>query len=234
MFYFTQLREQLETYHAHWHTNVNIKESLSLSHDVRKPLVTTLTDPARSITVPPVPQQPMTLHSVDQGLLTLPTMSQPNPNHPSESSAPRLIDPAQSITASYVPQQPMTHHLLTLSTMSQPNPNGLSSGLLMSQNALAGPSSLQQPSIPMAEQLARQRVRESVENARNSSKKLRKRRTCAKCGEPTCPGSQKVPNCKNACQDCGKRECRGRNTKRPNKPCYEGWIGVEEGSRRVI
>lgn len=161
----------MEAYHAQWSTNVNIKESLSLSFDVRKPLTAILRDPARSVAAPPVPQQNMNLHFVDKGLLTLPTIAQSNHDHPS-------LEPQS---------------------------------LLVPQNPQGGQSSNQQleTTIPVAELLARQRVRKAVENARNISKKPRKRRTCAKCGELTCHGNQKVANCKNPCQDCGKKECRG-------------------------
>jgi hypothetical protein len=27
----------------------------------------------------------------------------------------------------------------------------------------------------------------------------------------------------NGCQDCGKLECKGRNSRRPDKKCSEGW-----------
>ena len=49
--------------------------------------------------------------------------------------------------------------------------------------------------------------------------KIRKTRTCAKCACAGCSGSQKSSNCRNACQDCKLKSCRGRNAKKPKKIC---------------
>ena len=73
-----------------------------------------------------------------------------------------------------------------------------------------------------AELLAQRRVADSVAKSKPVSAP-RKRRTCRKCAKPECPGSQKVSNCKNPCRDCRTVSCRGRNSKRPEKTCYEGW-----------
>ena len=55
--------------------------------------------------------------------------------------------------------------------------------------------------------LARQRVVDSIARAK-PIKLPRKRRTCRKCAVVGCPGSQKVSNCRNPCQDCNLVSCR--------------------------
>ena len=72
--------------------------------------------------------------------------------------------------------------------------------------------------------LANQKVANDAAKSQASQKSWkRKRRTCAKCAREGCPGSQRVANCLNPCRDCGKINCRGRNTKRPQRPCHLGW-----------
>lgn len=74
------------------------------------------------------------------------------------------------------------------------------------------------------EALARLRVAASMLNSTPVAKgQERKRRTCRKCGILECPGSQRVANCRNPCHDCHQVNCPGRNSKRPNKTCREGW-----------
>jgi hypothetical protein len=51
----------------------------------------------------------------------------------------------------------------------------------------------------------------------------RKKRTCQKCGQPGCSGSNSRRFCKNPCQDCGQDCCPGRNSQHPKKDCREGW-----------
>jgi hypothetical protein len=50
-------------------------------------------------------------------------------------------------------------------------------------------------------------------------------RHCCKCGSSECKGKGGRAFCPNACQDCGKvEECKGRNSKRPEKSCREAWV----------
>jgi hypothetical protein len=51
----------------------------------------------------------------------------------------------------------------------------------------------------------------------------RKKRTCQKCGQSGCSGSNNRRFCKNPCQDCGLCSCTGRNSQHPTKDCTEGW-----------
>lgn len=49
-------------------------------------------------------------------------------------------------------------------------------------------------------------------------------RHCSKCGSSECKGKGGRTFCQNACQDCGKiTECKGRNSKRPDKTCANAW-----------
>jgi len=79
------------------------------------------------------------------------------------------------------------------------------------------------PTRETMEKLARKRVADSLAE-HVPVKKARKRRTCIKCAEPVCPGSQTVKNCQNPCRDCGEKSCRGRNSKKPMTPCHLAWI----------
>jgi hypothetical protein len=73
-----------------------------------------------------------------------------------------------------------------------------------------------------AEMLARQRVADSMAKSKPALAP-QKHRTCRKCAKLECPGSQKVSNCQDPCRDCRTINCRGRNSKHPEKTCYEGW-----------
>ena len=49
-------------------------------------------------------------------------------------------------------------------------------------------------------------------------------RHCSKCGSSECKGKGGRAFCQSACQDCGKiAECKGRNSKRPDKTCANAW-----------
>ena len=68
----------------------------------------------------------------------------------------------------------------------------------------------------------RKRKRRSVgEDTLGKAKK--KKRTCRKCGEPSCKGAGMVKYCENPCRDCQKVNCEGRNPQHPGKPCHVGW-----------
>ena len=50
-------------------------------------------------------------------------------------------------------------------------------------------------------------------------------RHCCKCGSSECKGKGGRAFCTSACQDCGKvEECKGRNSKRPDKSCADAWV----------
>ncbi|CCM02228.1 uncharacterized protein FIBRA_04308 [Fibroporia radiculosa] len=58
----------------------------------------------------------------------------------------------------------------------------------------------------------------------NLSEPMQKRiRHCCKCGSNECKGKGGRAFCTNPCQDCGKFDCRGRNSKRPDRTCTDAW-----------
>ncbi len=163
-------------------TNLNIKQSLSLSSTLRFPANAAARDPSRATFAPAVPQRDLTLNVVTDGfsICNIPLVDP----EPSSHTAVHAVPPA---TVSPPPnlQAPENHH-------------------------------------KVAELLARQRVVDKVKASRPKENE-RKSRTCRKCAQPLCKGRQRVSNCMNPCQDCGRIDCKGRNTHRPEKPCYEGW-----------
>ncbi|KAL0945423.1 hypothetical protein HGRIS_000915 [Hohenbuehelia grisea] len=48
-------------------------------------------------------------------------------------------------------------------------------------------------------------------------------RHCCKCGSQDCKGKGGRSFCNRPCQDCRKLECKGRNSRRPDKSCAEAW-----------
>lgn len=80
------------------------------------------------------------------------------------------------------------------------------------------------PSSSTATQLSRKRAADSIENS-VPTKKRKGPRHCMRCGSVECPGRKARSSCQNPCQDCGAYGCRGRNSGKPLKPCYdpEAW-----------
>lgn len=68
---------------------------------------------------------------------------------------------------------------------------------------------------------------ESVDASATLAESPRRTRHCCKCGSGQCKGKGGRSFCHNPCQDCGKRECPGRNSKRPDKTCAEAWRSGE-------
>jgi len=114
-------------------------------------------------------------------------------------------------------------------TMTPPVPttSSASNGPLLAQAMSAAPAitttahllSSMNANWTQSEALARKRVADSYLE-RQPIKKPRKPRTCGKCGKASCPGKQMVSRCRNPCRDCGRVECRGRNTKFPTRLCF--------------
>ncbi|KAH6903847.1 hypothetical protein BKA70DRAFT_1227201 [Coprinopsis sp. MPI-PUGE-AT-0042] len=64
---------------------------------------------------------------------------------------------------------------------------------------------------------------EQIQEAQVTEKAPRKPRTCMKCGKrggAGCSGRQSVKGCALPCQDCGKVECLGRDSKRRETQCW--------------
>ncbi|KAI0071990.1 hypothetical protein K474DRAFT_1668364 [Panus rudis PR-1116 ss-1] len=60
-------------------------------------------------------------------------------------------------------------------------------------------------------------------SATASASPAKRVRHCVKCGSQECKGKGGRAFCKNPCQDCGRLECGGRNSKRPDRLCGEAW-----------
>ena len=68
----SKLIEQLKVYYTKWKQLSHIKETLSFSAEVRKPLSLIIHDPLRSTRAPAIPQNQLTLHHATKGFLDIP------------------------------------------------------------------------------------------------------------------------------------------------------------------
>ncbi|KAH9475789.1 Werner syndrome ATP-dependent helicase-like protein [Psilocybe cubensis] len=206
-----KLIEQLKSYYAHWKTNLNVKESLFTTYDIRKPLAAILSNPSRSVTAPRVPEKTLKPLSVDDGLLpTSVSVGTFNTNrsevHGNNKDTPVHDDqqtPLQSANSDLLLPHSTTRKTFTTATN------------LAVHNRVN------------REALSEKRVREQIQRS-HALDKGKRPRTCAKCGSTQCSGRQRVKHCHNRCRDCGNVKCKGRYTKRPDKPCYVGWVDVPE------
>ena len=75
-----QLSDQLKVYYAQWRKSLDIKEALSRSSGIRKPLANDIHDLLRSVAAPPIPFQSRMPHVVEKGFVD----SEQEPSHSSE------------------------------------------------------------------------------------------------------------------------------------------------------
>ena len=83
-------------------------------------------------------------------------------------------------------------------------------------SAEPGPSS-KSNSVVIAKAAALQSLNRSV------TKTTCKSHTCRRCGVGSCQGKREVKYCLKMCWDCGSKNCKRRNSKKPQKFCREGW-----------
>ena len=83
-------------------------------------------------------------------------------------------------------------------------------------SAEPGPSS-QSNSVAIAKVAALQSFNRPVTKATHKSC------TCRKCGVGSCQGKKEVKYCLNMCWDCGLKNCKRRNSRKPQKFCRKGW-----------
>ncbi|KAF6764006.1 hypothetical protein DFP72DRAFT_956173 [Ephemerocybe angulata] len=210
-----KLVEQLKSYFTTWTANLSVVQTLSMTSLVRNPITAASRAISRSTLAPSMTDRPLTLHAVHAGFNTpaLRTSLPVPPSEPAEQNSG-----VSSITAPQAQTPPEPSPVI-----STPTP---------------GSSLIPHESIPVsvADALARQRVSDEItqiqHQPQNGPTEPRKPRTCAKCGilAPPCPGRQRRQNCRNPCQDCTKLDCYGRNARRPDKKCDEGWLGVARPS----
>jgi len=221
----SQLSEQLKAHYTSWMVLLNVKQSLSMSSLLRRPVISAIWNKTRLINAPPVPSRTLIAHIVPAGFNTPPPGTnppntlQPSVNHycgdtimsgsPLTGASESTSMPTSIITAT---ASPNPSNPPSSSTASRPPP-------LPANSEPQGSHSVRN----ITEMLARKRIIEALESTR-PQKKERKRRTCRKCGHPECPGNQCVSNCKNPCQDCGRINCEGRNPKKKaGTPCDQAW-----------
>ena len=139
-----------------------------------------------------------------------------------------IRNPQRSLQITVAPQQQMQSHQVTsglqfLTTMdldhnSDTEANAISTGFSQQMEPINEPGpSFQSCSAAVAKSVA------SKSLSRPATKTAQKGRPCRKCGVEGCPGRKEVKHCTNMCQDCGLVNCLGRNSKRPNKTCKDGW-----------
>lgn len=117
-----------------------------------------------------------------------------------------------------------TTHLITATTSAvQPLPAVQPAPPSDNSSPEGGPSSIDSESLQThIGHLARKRTLSASAATGRAVKKIRKPRSCPKCGrEEGCNGRQRASRCEYSCRDCGQKACRGRNSKRPGKPCWD-------------
>ena len=175
-----------------------MKEALTHSAGVRKPLADDIHDPSRSAAAPPVPFQVAKPHVIEKGFLDF----EQGPSCTIAENSEHSLGPQHH----HATNLPSSESLPIFSTQAPPSTSTPSPEMT---NARAPMITTRET----VERLARKRVADSLAE-RQPVKKARKRRTCIKCAQVTCSGSQTVKNCRNPCQDCGETvACRGRNSK---------------------
>jgi len=143
-------------------------------------------------------------------------------SHAIPSSVPNFWDFQPPYHIALCPLTPYAH-LAHQSTASRPSSNshGYQQPTIPSASwNMPLPPRNSMSAMGVASLVARKHVAESLAMQEPTAKKPRKHRTCTKCAQPDCPGSQKVQNCRNPCRDCGVVQCQGRNSKQPNEPCH--------------
>jgi hypothetical protein len=151
-----------------------------------------------------------------------------------------LRHPARSIEAPHVPETSRMPHVVTKGLAildSNPTDMPLAFGpagttppasdipTISNTPTILNPQLTQGSTISstQAETISLSRKRAAASLPKPTREKKRQERTCRKCAHPECPGRARVGYCKNGCRDCSKVDCKGRNPKRPNKSCSEGW-----------
>ncbi|KAJ3971538.1 hypothetical protein EV361DRAFT_799865 [Lentinula raphanica] len=107
-----------------------------------------------------------------------------------------------------------------------PLPQHVASSGSMSSNVPIPPSPPSTPiPSPMNISTSINAVSATPTSSGGGSRNIRQRnpRHCSKCGLTSCKGKGGKSYCTNACKDCGRFECQGRNSRRPGKNCEEGW-----------
>ncbi|KAJ3526520.1 hypothetical protein NMY22_g10125 [Coprinellus aureogranulatus] len=184
---FYKTSEQIQAFYKIWQTNLNIRQTLSMTAAIRNPITAAARAATRSAAAPKVSNRPLQRHSAKSGL---------------DFTALR------NYVSSQAPVQSPPIPIAGPSTAPLP-PTGGNAPVPQSPRTLDN-------YVNTANSLARQRVEDNYARMQAVDHPLpvpqRRGRTCRKCNqgpeEPVCPG---------------RPLCKGRNPKKPNKTCSEGW-----------
>lgn len=198
-----QLAEHLQSYYTKWKKNINEKNSISQVVTKVRALENKHRNTARSLGAPAV------MH-LDTPIPNNRLQGQ-NPSQPLVSSSlyqaivPRSSWPAADISALAEPSTIHTHTDFNMNTHFPPHMFDADEDTFGAGEDASGAT------------IAPKRKRTLNDNG-----EPRKKRTCPKCGDPNCKGAGRMSYCDNQCQDCGQRDCEGRNSKHPGKDCAAG------------
>ncbi len=187
-------------------TNINIRQTLSLTSEVRNPVTKVARNSLRSIAAPTLTDRPLERQFVSAGFNfseNIGSQQTDNCSQPTEVAQP--VQSHGSHPVSQIPTAPVSYSAESSTASSLLNTLAIVE--LLSRQRVDASTTLRQPPNPV-----------------QSNKPPRQPRKCAKCGRMDCSGRQSRKHCRNGCQDCGLHTCKGRNAKRPTKKCHEAWI----------
>lgn len=173
---------------------MNAKHTMIATYNARKPIDRLIHNvDARIYNAPAVPQRLSLSQPIPSSGLDM--TEQPENLHADESSIQFPTARPSSRTASNVQSHARVSNTRKR-TISQ----------------ISGPSTFN-PANPIS------RESSSGSDTQVSGRK-RSRRKCQKCGMGEgCRGNTGVVNCRNQCQDCGQRDCVGRDSRNPKRRC---------------
>lgn len=185
-----------------------MKETRSITYDVRQPIKSAVTNQARSANAPPIQHRTLVQHQhhLDHGLI--------NTHRESSMTTWTTPPPAPSPTLPAADCDSVAMAASATSGRVTSQPQASSPHVPLSASTLAD----------MALEFSQRQVQDAKNATIVASKEPRKLRTCGKCGdsgEVGCPGRQRVNNCRRYCQDCGKVDCHGRDMTRAHIPCTD-------------
>jgi hypothetical protein len=187
-----------------------MKQTMSISSAARKPVNTAARDPSRSTCAPLVPQRALTIHVVNHGFNPV-SVESPH------VAADGFIDSHEN---SYL-MMPQSYSMTHVPPADCPQPSA--STFPPTGSRISNPHEI-------AGVLARQHVIQQLQQSVSTPKVTeRNPRTCMKCGDMECRGKQRRAWCEKMCQDCGQKDCVGRDSDKPEKKCYD----VPLSERRV-
>ncbi|KAF6758767.1 hypothetical protein DFP72DRAFT_1167168 [Ephemerocybe angulata] len=214
---FYKLVEHLKSHHVEWKATVNAKATLAQTAEERKRARALLERELAQFAIPPVlerhtqPREPTRGFRESQIASTSSSLTH-GVRAGGGSQAPSMSSTATAGVPHSAPANPDLPQCL---------PPSSSSALPSQQHPSHGaesPPSIAQDARAAKEAIARKRVAD--EYAEREPVKAARVRTCMKCGDKeTCKGRKAREYCKNPCQDCGRCDCPGRNSKRPSVKC---------------